>query len=191
MNITLIVIIAVLALLYLLYYGVVSKRNRALEALSSVDVQLQKRFDLVPNVLRIAQKFMEHEKGLLTEITALRSQVMAGYDARDKAALAEHVRASDQLNQKLGQLMVQVENYPELKSDATMVQAMQTYNEVEGHISAARRFYNAAVTDLNNAVQIFPSSLVAGMVGIGQMAYFETSTEARQAINADDYLKGA
>ena len=82
-----------------------------------------------------------------------------------------------------------VENYPQLKSDSTMVTAMQTYNEVEEHISAARRFYNSAVLELNNAVEIFPSSMVAVMCGIEQQEFFQANDIDRKDVNAADYLK--
>lgn len=84
--------------------------------------------------------------------------------------------------------MINVENYPQLKSDATMVQAMQTYAEVEEHIAAARRFYNSAVNELNNAVEIFPSSAIAGMLNIKAKPFFEVQENERRPINASDIL---
>ena len=81
-----------------------------------------------------------------------------------------------------------VENYPELKSDQAMVTAMRTYNEVEEHIAAARRFYNSAVLELNNAVEIFPSSLIAACIGVRKQEFFHAEEAARQAVNAADYL---
>lgn len=179
----------VLIVSYLWYVSLIKKRNTAREALSGIDVQLKKRADLVPNILTIAQKFMDHEKSLLTEITALRAQVSAGYDKGDAEAVRQHLAQADALNSKMGQLMVTVENYPELKSDQTMVQAMQTYNEVEAHISAARRFYNSAVSELNTAVEIFPGSLIASMASVKAMPFFEAQEADRAPMNASDYLK--
>ena len=89
----------------------------------------------------------------------------------------------------MGQIFVAMENYPQLKSDATMVTAMQTYNEVEEHIAAARRFYNSAANDLKNAVEIFPSSLIASICGIRAVDFFKTEEAERKPINAQDYLK--
>ena len=89
----------------------------------------------------------------------------------------------------MGQLMVSVENYPQLKSDQTMVQAMKTYNEVEEHISAARRFYNSALTQLRNSVMIFPGSLFAGLAAEEMnYSYFEATEADRAAVNANQYL---
>ena len=176
------------AVFYLWYASIIGKRNKALEALSSIDVQLKQRLDLVPNILKVAKKFMDHEKSLLTEIAALREKADAAYDRKDQTAVKEHLAAAEGLSNKMGQFMVQVENYPDLKSDATMVQAMQTYNEVEAQISAARRFYNAAVTSLNNAVQIFPGNMIARMAGVGEMPFFEAEANVKEPIDADKFL---
>ncbi|QYK01266.1 LemA family protein [Shewanella psychrotolerans] len=173
---------------YLWYVSLIKKRNVGREALSGIDVQLKKRANLIPNILKIAKKFMEHEKSLLTEITSLRTQVTAGYDLNDPQAIKDHLVAAEQLNSKMGQLMVNVENYPELKSDNTMLHAMQTYNEVEEHISAARRFYNAAVSDLNTAVEIFPGSIIASMANVKVMPFYEADEASRAPVDAADFL---
>ncbi|MCG9697936.1 LemA family protein [Shewanella sp. Isolate11] len=178
----------VVIIAYLWYVSLIKKRNTGREALSGIDVQLKKRADLVPNILKIAKKFMEHEKSLLTEITALRAQVAAGYDQSDSEAIKSHLAAAEKLNSKMGQLMVNVENYPELKSDITMLQAMQTYNEVEEHISAARRFYNSAVSELNTAVEIFPGSIIASMAKVKVMPFYEADEAAKESVDAADYL---
>ncbi len=189
MSLTLLIILGAIALIgYFWYVSIIGKRNKALEALSTIDVQLKMRLDLVPNILKIAQKFMDHEKALLTEITALREKADKTYDRKDQKAVEDHLAAAEKLTSKMGQLMVQVENYPDLKSDATMVQAMQTYNEAEAQISAARRFYNSAVTALNNAVQIFPGNLIAGIAKVEPMPFFEAPANVHEPVNADDYL---
>lgn len=174
---------------YIWYASIIGKRNRALEALSTIDAQLKQRLDLIPNILKIAARFLEHEKSLLTEITALREGADRPYDKADANAVRDHLATAQTLSGKMGALMVGVENYPDLKSDATMVQAMQTYNEVEAQITAARRFYNASVTELNNAVQIFPGNVIAGMAGVAAMPFFEAEAAARPPIDADQFLK--
>ncbi|MGL6013153.1 MAG: LemA family protein [Shewanella oncorhynchi] len=173
---------------YLWYVSLVKKRNTALEALSGIDVQLTKRADLVPNILKIAKRFMEHEKSLLTEITELRTQLSHNYNKADPSAVKEHLVQAERLNDKMSTLMVNVENYPELKSDNTMLRAMQTYNEVEAHISAARRFYNSAVSELNTAVEIFPGSIIASMASIKVMPFYEVSEAAKAPVDAAEYL---
>lgn len=173
---------------YIWYATIISKRNKAREALSTIDVQLKQRFDLIPNILKIAKKFLDHEKTLLTEITALREHMAQPYDKNNADAVREHLATAQTLAGKMGNLMVSVENYPDLKSDQTMIQAMQTYNEVEAQITAARRFYNASVTDLNNAVQIFPGNIIAGIAGVSAMPFFETDEVSKAPVDANAYL---
>jgi len=189
MDIFLGIIIALVIIFYFWYVSIIGKRNTGLEALSGIDVQLKKRSNLIPNILKIAQKFLQHEKSLLTEITELREQTDKGYDKTDKNSVKEHLQVSELLAGKMGQLMVRVEAYPDLKSDQTMVQAMQTYNEVEAQIAAARRFYNSAVTALNNSVQIFPGNIIANMARVTEMPFYETDKAARAPVDASDYLK--
>ncbi len=190
-NMTLICIVAIiiglLFLLYPLYVRLIQLKNKTKEAMSGIDVQLKKRYDLIPNILTIAQKYMEHERGLFDEITRLRTAA-AGIKS-DADTIGKKIELDNQIASRMGQLMVNVENYPQLKADGTMMQAMQTYSEVEEHIAAARRFYNSAVNELNNAVEIFPSSLIAGMIGISSYPFFETDEKSRQSVNASDYLK--
>lgn len=179
--------VVVLVIFYLIYRSVILKKNKVKEAFSSIDVQLKKRYDLIPNVLFIANKFMEHERGLLEDITKLRAQ--AAKLPADISNISQKLDLDKSIAGKMGQLMVSVENYPQLKSDQTMIQAMQTYNEQEEHIAAARRFYNSAVLELNNAVEIFPSSLVAAMLNIKQLPFFEVANEQeREAIDASKYF---
>ncbi|MBL0319176.1 MAG: LemA family protein [Alphaproteobacteria bacterium] len=170
--------------MYSWYVTLIKKRNKALEALSGVDVFLRQRFDLIPNILAIAQKYMQHEKSLLEEVTSLRAKADQNYDPKSRQQVSEHLQASDLLNARFSQLMLAVENYPDLKANQTMLEAMQTNNEVEGHIAAARRFYNASVTTLNNAVEIFPGNLIARMVGVTKMPFYETDALSKEPIKA-------
>ena len=179
--------VVILLALYGIYVGLIKKRNKVKEAMSGIDVQLNKRYSLIPNILTIANKFMEHERGLMEEITSLRAK--ASGIKSDANTIGEKINWDNQIASKMGQLMVNVENYPQLNSDQTMMQAMQTYAEVEEHIAAARRFYNSAVNELNNAVEIFPSSVIAGMCGISSYPFFEAVEAARQEVNAADYFK--
>lgn len=167
---------------YLIYVQLIKKKNKVKEAEGSVDVQLKKRYDLIPNILTIAKKFMEHERSLIEDITKLRTQAAKANE------MSEKIKLDNAIKGKMEQLMINVENYPQLKSDATMVQAMQTYAEVEEHIAAARRFYNSAVNELNNAVEIFPSSAIAGMLNIKAKPFFEVQENERRPINASDIL---
>ena len=181
---SLIAFVVAIFFIYSLYASVIKNKNTVLEALSGIDVQLRKRYDLIPNLLTIAKKFMEHENELFGKITELRSKAI-----NSELGTKEKFRAEAELDTQLKALMVNVENYPALKSDAAMVQAMQTYNEVEEHISAARRFYNSALTQLRNSIQIFPGSIFAACAGeAANLSYFETDAASRQPVNARDYL---
>jgi LemA protein len=188
MDLYLIVLLLAVFGVYYLYSSLIKKRNQTLEALSGIDVQLKMRFDLIPNILTIAKKFMEHEKSLITEVTELRTKASAQYNRNDPKAISEHIQATEALNAKMSSLMINVENYPQLKSDQTMIQAMQSYNEVEAQISASRRFYNSSVTELNNAVQIFPGNIIARMIGVSEMPFFKAEEQVNTPIDASKFL---
>lgn len=177
----------VVVALYSLYAGVIQKKNKVQEAFYSIDVQLKKRYDLIPNILTIAQKFMDHEKGIFEEVTKLRTEALSL--SNNFGNIDKKISLDNEIMGKMGQIIVAAENYPQLKSDQTMVNAMQTYSEVEEHIAAARRFYNSAALELKNAVEIFPSSLVAAILGIKAADFFKTEENEKQPINANHYLK--
>jgi LemA protein len=183
----LLVILAVLAGLYLWYATIVARRNKVQEALSSVDVHLNQRHDLIPNIVKLADRFMQHERGLIEEVTRLRGQVgqVAGGSAGE---VAQRFKLEGELAQRMGQLMVTMENYPQLKSDTTVLETQRTWTEVEAQITASRRFYNAAVNQLNNAIQIFPGSVLAGMAGVTAKPFFEAPAQARVAPDVDSIL---
>lgn len=185
--IPLVILLLILFWVYGIYVDLIQKKNKAREAFSSIDVQLKKRYDLIPNVLFIANKYMEHERGLLEEITKLRAQ--AAKLPADLSNAEQKINLDGMISGKMGQLMVAVENYPQLKADQPMMQAMQTYTEQEEHIAAARRFYNSAVRELNNAVEIFPSSIFAAMLNIKQLPFFEATETERQSVDASKYFK--
>lgn len=180
--------IAILIVFYALYVRLISIRNKVKESAADIDVQLKKRYDLIPNMLQMAAKFMEHEKSLMTELTELRTKAMSSTFA---ASPKEKMELESLLNQKLNDFKISLENYPDLKSNQTMITAMQSMNEVEEHISAARRFYNSNVNQLKNAVEIFPGNIVAALLGINyaDTPFFEISDVEKQPINSSDYFK--
>ena len=180
--------IAILIVFYALYVRLISIRNKVKESAADIDVQLKKRYDLIPNMLQMAAKFMEHEKSLMTELTELRTKAMSNTFA---ASPKEKMELESLLNQKLNDFKISLENYPDLKSNQTMITAMQSMNEVEEHISAARRFYNSNVNQLKNAVEIFPGNIVAALLGINyaDTPFFEISDVEKQPINSADYFK--
>lgn len=179
----------VLVGLYFWYATIVTRRNRVSEALAGIDVQLNQRHDLIPNLLAIARRFMEHERGLLDDITALRAKAASQPGGHDPATIAGKFAAEGQLEAGLGRLFAVAENYPALKSDGPMIEAQRGYQEVETNIAAARRFYNSAVGDLKNAIQIFPGPLLAGLAGVSSPPPFFAAPEAARApVDAAAYL---
>lgn len=182
--ILLVVAVVIVAGLYGVYVNVIKSKNAVREALSGIDVQLKKRHDLIPNLLTIAKKFMEHESDLFEKVTAMRTAAMNA-----PAGSKEKFEAEAKMDNLMSKFMVNVENYPQLKSDQTMVTAMTSYNEVEEHIAAARRFYNSALTQLRNTVMIFPGSLFTGLAAEEMgFSYFETDAASREAVNASQFL---
>lgn len=164
---------------YAWYVTLVSRRNKVREALSSVDVHLTQRHDLVPNIVALAGQYMQHERELLTEVTRLREAARQAVGA-PPGEVGTRFAVEAQLEQRIGQVFARVEAYPELKADGPLIEAQRTWIEVEAQITAARRFYNAAVNQLNNAVQIFPGSIIAALVGVQTMPFFAASAGARE-----------
>lgn len=183
----LVVLGVLLIVFYALYVSLIKKKNRLKESASGIDVQLKKRYDLIPNLLTMAAKFMEHEKMLMEEITKLRSDAMAVNFADEPAKRFE---LENRLSSKIGEFRLSAENYPDMKSNQAMINAMESLSDVEEHIAAARRFYNSNVTDLKNAVEIFPSSLVAKLIGIkDEMPFFTAEENAKKDIDAGSFFK--
>ena len=184
------VIVVVLIALYALYSKLVKARNMAQAALSSIEIQLRKRYDLIPNVLSIAKEYMDHEKSTFDQITKLRTQAMNNSDAEEPDAVAKLFTDDAKLSGMMGKLVVSMEAYPELRAVESITQAMKTYQDVEDNISASRRFYNSAVNELKNAVDIFPSSIIANAINIGAMPFYEDpeSVSIQSTINASDYF---
>lgn len=184
MMMALIIIGFVLAGLYAIYASLIKTKNNVKEAASGIDVQLKKRYDLIPNMLKAAAKYMEHEKEVFTQVTELRQAAI------NAVSYAEKFKADADLTQALRGFQIQAEAYPELKSDATMVNAQQAMAETEEHIAAARRFYNSAVKDYKNAIEIFPSSLVAAMIGLkDEYPFFEADAAEKKAVDVNEYFK--
>jgi LemA protein len=172
---------------YIWYAAIIARRNKVQEALSSVDVHLNQRHDLIPNIVKLAARFMEHERGLLVEVSRLREEARQPTQATP-ADVSKRFALEGALGQRVEQLMVRMEAYPQLKSDQPVIEAQQTWTEIEAQITASRRFYNAAVNQLNNAIQIFPGQIIAGVAGVRSMPFFEAPASARTAPSVDEIL---
>lgn len=188
---TILLVLAAVVLVggYAWYVSLITRRNEVREAMGSIDVQLRKRFDLLPNIVALAQKFMTHERELLEGLTALRAKVAEPYSKDDPAAVATHLEASRSLEAGMLRLFAVAENYPELRSAETVTRAQATFEEVEGNIAAARRFYNSAVTRLNNAVEIFPGSVIARIANVQPFPFYEVEdAAAREPVDVNKLM---
>lgn len=182
----LLIVIAIVALmLILLYNGLIRKKNEVDNAFGGMDAQLKKRYDLIPNLVATVKQYAAHEKELLEKVTQLRSKAMGGNLSAD-----DKVDIDNEISGALRSIMVAVENYPDLKASDNFMNLQRTLNEVESQISAARRAYNAAVTDYNNGIETFPGNMMAGMMGLQRKHVFEIPEAERQNVNVKDLFNG-
>ena len=170
----LIILVALLLVVAFIFNGLVQKRNAADFAFSCIDVQLKKRFDLIPNLVAVVKGYAAHEAAVLREVTELRAQI-----AQTAPDTRQRFDAEAQLAEKLPALIAVAESYPALKADAQFLHLQRTLNEIEEQISAARRAFNAAIYEYNNAVQTVPSSFVASLCGYRNREYFHINDAER------------
>jgi len=166
--IIILVIIAALALfLVSIYNSLIQLRNRVKNAWSQIDVQLKRRHDLIPNLIETVKGYMKHERELMENITKYRSQAM------DAGSVGEKAKAESLLSGALGQLRVQIENYPDLKANQNFLALQEELTGTENRISFSRQAYNDQVLFFNNKIQMFPSNIVAGMFGFKEEEFFQ------------------
>ena len=151
-----------------IYNGLVTSRNGYKNAFAQIDVQLQRRFDLIPNLVEVARKYMAHERETLEAVIAARSAAQSGLAAAkanpgDAEAMAQLAAAQGQLNAGLGRLMMVAEAYPDLKANQTMMQLTEELTSTENKVAFARQAFNDSVMAYNNKREVFPSSIFAGM----------------------------
>lgn len=158
------------------YNRLVRQRNLVKEAWSGIDVQLKRRHDLVPNLVRVVEAYASHEKDVLEEVTRLRAT--AGTEAPSEALQHDENTLAD----RLSRLIAVAEAYPELKADRQFLTLHEQLVEIEDHLQYARRYYNGTVRDLNVRVESFPANVVAGSLGFESAPFFElTSATERHA----------
>ena len=183
MILTIIIASVIVLLLILIYNNLVGKKNQVANAFSSIDVLLKKRFDLIPNLTKMVKRYMQHEADVLTQVTDMRTKALSGHMTD-----AETVYMDQKVSSALGKIMVAVENYPELKASETFINLQASLNELEEQISAARRAYNASVKDYNNALEMFPSNIIAGLMRYQKKVFFEIDTRERQPVDVGQLL---
>lgn len=179
LTVAIIIVGGLVILLFIIVIGIynslIGKKNQVENAMGGIDVQLKKRHDLIPNLVATVKQYAEHERSLLDRVTELRTRALAG-----NIPEGERLQLETALSGALRSLMVSVENYPDLKANQNFLHLQASLNEIEEQISAARRTYNASVTDFNNAIEMFPSNIVAGMMGLSRKAVFEAEEVERQ-----------
>ena len=186
----LVVIIAVLAFWAVgIYNGLVTARNAFKNAFAQIDVQLQRRFDLIPNLVETAKGYIKHERETLEAVIAARGAAMAGLSAAkaspgDPAAMAGLAASQGALDGALGRLMAVAEAYPDLKANQNMMQLSEELTSTENKVAFARQAFNDSVMGYNNRREVFPSSLVAGMFGFAPAALLEIPAADQAQVRA-------
>lgn len=166
----------VLIWLMLIYNGLVKLRNRTEEAWSDIDVQLKRRYDLIPNLINTVKGYAAHEKETLEKVTEMRAKAMGAKDTKEQA------EAENMLSETLKSLFAVSENYPDLKANQNFLELQRELLDTENKIQASRRFYNGNVRDFNTKIQTFPNSLVAGMLGFKEKEFFEAEGEEKENV---------
>ena len=177
------VIIIIVLWMVSLYNRLVSLRNRRQNAFADIDVQLRQRHDLVPQLVETVKGYAGHERSVLTQITEARSAAMAAKTIDDK------IVAEQQLTSALQGLRVQVEAYPDLKANQNFLRLQEELSDIENKLAASRRFFNGATTEYNNAVETFPSNLIANNFGFKREIMFDLGTEGRTRMEEPPSIK--
>lgn len=172
--------IAVAVILYFVfsYNRFVTFINRAKEAWADIDVQLKRRYDLIPNLIETVKGYAVHEQGTFDKITKARSEAMGAVGTAEKG------KAENMLSDTLKSLFAVSEAYPDLKANQNFLELQRELSDTENKIQAARRFYNGNVRDLNTAIEVFPGNIIAGIFSFGKMEFFalEEGSEAKEPV---------
>lgn len=162
---TIALIILLIAIL-IAYNSIIYRKNQVDNAFAGIDTMLKKRYELIPALTETVKAYMSHEKELLEGVTRLRNLYLSENQQSGKIEFA------DQLARQVGELFVQVENYPQLKAGKNFLKLQAAWNEMEDQIAAARRFYNSSVNDYHNSLEMFPTNIIARLMGMRKKSYF-------------------
>lgn len=173
-----IIVVIILLVLWVIstYNGLVTLRNKVKDQLSQIDVELKRRFDLIPNLVETVKGYAKHEKETLEGVIAARNSYVSASSTEDG------LKADGELSKAITKLFALAESYPELKANNNFNQLQNELSEIEQKIVYARQFYNDSVLKLNNKVEMFPSNLIAKMFGFKQEKYFEATSEERENV---------
>ncbi len=180
MGTTMIAILVAVGVLVLwavaLYNGLIKLRNRVDEAWSDIDVQLKRRYDLIPNLIETVKGYAKHEKGVLESVTEARTRAMGASDPKDQ------IEAENMLSGTLKSLFAVSENYPDLKANENFLELQKELSDTENKIQASRRFYNGNVRDFNTKIQTFPNNVVAGTLSFKERDFFEAEEGEKENV---------
>ncbi len=172
------VVVVIIIPLIVTYNGLVSRRNQVKNAWAQIDVQLKRRYDLIPNLVETAKGYMKHERGTLEAVTNARNLAQQAASAGAGA----RAKAEGELSSALSRLLAVVENYPDLKANQNFLALQEELTSTENKISFSRQYYNDSVLKYNNQTQMFPSNIVASMTGFKASEFFEvTAATEREA----------
>ena len=175
-----VILVVIILAIIAMYNGLVQAKMKTENAWSQIEVQLQRRFDLIPNLVEAVKGYMQHESEVLTKVTELRTSWASASTVGEKAEL------DNQLSGTSKTIMAVTENYPDLKADQSFTQLQEELRSTENKISYSRQFYNDSVTMYNTKLQVFPTNIIAGMFNFTPADLFKTtSEEARQNVKVD------
>jgi len=177
------VILGIIAVLVIwaiaVYNGLIRLKNRVDEAWSDIDVQLKRRYDLIPNLVNTVKGYAAHEKEVFEKVTEARTRAMGAQSAADKA------QAENMLSQTLKSLFAVAEAYPDLKANQNFLELQRELTDTEDKIQASRRFYNGNVRDFNTKIQVFPNNIFAGMLGFSAREFFEVAEGGKEPVKVE------
>jgi LemA protein len=173
-----IIVLAVILLYFILSYNrFIVLKNRIENSWAQIDVQLKRRYDLIPNLIETVKGYAKHERKVFTEVTAARTALMGATTLKEKA------KANNQLTETLKSLFAVAENYPKLEANKNFLMLQEELSGTESKIAYARQAYNDSVLSYNNGVEVFPGNIVAGMFGFKQREFFKTEEVEKANVN--------
>ena len=178
LEIGIVVVVLVALFFVMMYNGFVQKRNRVQDAWAQIDVQLKRRYDLIPNLINTVKGYAGYEKRVLTQVTALRSSIITG-------SVQQKADANNQLSQALKSIFAVAENYPDLKASQNFQMLQQELESTEDKIAFVRTSYNDYVLDYNNAIMEFPGNIFAPLFHFSKQDFFQAPPEASKPVNVD------
>lgn len=158
-----------------IFNSLIRGKNRVDEAWSDIEVQMKRRYDLIPNLIETVKGYAIHEKTIFEEVTRARTQAMGAHTAQ------EHTQAENMLTSTLKSLFAVSENYPDLKANDNFLELQRELSDTENKIQSARRFYNTNVRDYNTTIESFPSNIIAGMFHFSKKEFFDLEEEAAKS----------